>query len=124
MHYQNLPGVGGGFGGGGGGGGGGAGLPISAVAGKTAPAPRAPWVAPGNYTVRLTVDGKTQTQPLVVKQDTRVKTPAVAMREVYALTDSMYFTRPLSGENSWDRSDIAVSKYDCTELSGRNNVRP
>ena len=85
VHYQNIAGVGGGFGGG-------QALPISAVPGRSYPAPRAPWVAPGNYTVRLIVDGKSFTQPIVVKQDPRVKTPAPAMREVYALTDSMYFT--------------------------------
>jgi hypothetical protein len=87
VHYQNLQQIpgGGGFGGGGG-------LPISAIPGRSAPAPRAPWVAPGTYTVRLTVDGKSQTQPLVVRQDPRVKTPALAMREVYTLSDSMYFT--------------------------------
>ena len=88
VHYQNLPvipGGGGGFGGGGG-------LPISAVPGRSAPAPRAPWLPPGSYTVRLRAGDSTYTQPLVVRQDPRVKTPALAMREVYALTDSMYFT--------------------------------
>jgi photosystem II stability/assembly factor-like uncharacterized protein len=48
----------GGRGGGGGGGGGG---------GRGGPPP----VAPGNYSVRLTVDGQTFTQPLVVKPDPR-----------------------------------------------------
>lgn len=92
VHYQNLPAVGGG-GFGGGGGGGGAGLPINSVAGRGAPAPRAPWVAAGRYTVRLTVDGKTFTQPITVKQDPRVQTSAVAMAQVYKLTDSLYFTQ-------------------------------
>jgi len=86
VHYQNVPGVGGGFGGGG------AGLSINAIPRNTAPAPRAPWVAPGNYTVRLTVGTQVREQPIEVKQDPRVRTPAPAMREVYALTDSMYFT--------------------------------
>jgi photosystem II stability/assembly factor-like uncharacterized protein len=90
VHYQPLPAVGGG-GGFGGGGGGGAGLPINSVPGLGQPAPRAPWVAAGSYTVRLTVDGKTHTQPLVVKQDPRVKTPSEGMRAVYQLTDSLYF---------------------------------
>jgi len=31
-----------------------------------------PWVVPGEYTVRLTADGKTFTQPLLVKLDPRV----------------------------------------------------
>ena len=34
---------------------------------------RGPAVLPGNYTVRLTVNSKSQTQPLVVKADPRVK---------------------------------------------------
>ena len=84
--YQPIAGGGGGFGGGG------VALPITGIAGNTAPAPRAPFVAPGTYTVRLTVDGITSTQSIVVKQDPRVKTSVLAMREVYALTDSMYFT--------------------------------
>jgi len=94
VHYHPLPAVGGGgFGGGGGGGGGGAGLPINSVPGRGAPAPRGPWAPPGKYTVRLNVDGKTYTQPLVVKQDPRVKTPATIMHDVYSLTDSLYFTQ-------------------------------
>ena len=99
VRYQPLPGIGGGGGGGGGSGGGAAGggqpittLPINAIARNTAPAPRAPFVAAGNYTVRLITPDTTYTEPLVVRQDPRVKTSAIAMREVYALTDSMYFT--------------------------------
>jgi hypothetical protein len=42
--------------------------------------------------VRLTVNGRTHAEPIAVRQDPRVKTPALAMRDVYALTDSMYFT--------------------------------
>jgi photosystem II stability/assembly factor-like uncharacterized protein len=67
-------------------------LPISASPYNTAPSPTVPFVAPGAYTVRLTVNGRPHAEPIVVKQDPRVKTPALAMREVYALTDSMYFT--------------------------------
>jgi len=32
-----------------------------------------PWAAPGNYTVELTADGQTYSQPLTVKMDPRVK---------------------------------------------------
>ena len=82
VHYQPIPGVGDGRGGGG--------LPIAAVPYDTVPAPTTPWVAPGTYTVRLTVDGKTYSQPIVVKQDPRVKTPALAMQQVYMLSRAMY----------------------------------
>ncbi len=37
--------------------------------------PRGPLVLPGKYQVRLTVDGKSFTQPLTVQMDPRVKTP-------------------------------------------------
>jgi hypothetical protein len=67
-------------------------LPISATPYNTAPAPNVPFVAAGNYTVRLTANGRTYTQPITVRQDPRVRTSAAAMREVYALTDTMYFT--------------------------------
>ena len=66
-------------------------LPIQAIPYNTAPAPTTPWVNPGTYTVKLTVDGKSYTQPIVVKQDPRVKTPALAMQQVYSLTKAMYY---------------------------------
>jgi photosystem II stability/assembly factor-like uncharacterized protein len=86
VHYQPLPG-----GGGGGRGGGGAGLPIAAVPYNTAPSPSTPWVNPGTYTVKLTVNGKSYTQPITVKQDPRVKTPAIAMQQIYTLSKASYF---------------------------------
>src|SRR5262249_11473422 len=57
------------------------GLPIAAVPHRTAPAPATPSVAPGVYTVRLTADGKSYTQPLTVKMDPRVKTPAAGLQQ-------------------------------------------
>ena len=87
VHYQPLPDVPGG----GGRGGRGGGLPITAIPHNTAPAPTTPWVSPGTYTLALTVAGKKLTQPIEVKQDPRVTTPAPAMRQVYAWTDSLYF---------------------------------
>lgn len=50
----------------------------------------APWAPPGAYTVRLTVDGKSYTQPLTLKLDPRVKTPAVALKQLSTLTREMY----------------------------------
>jgi photosystem II stability/assembly factor-like uncharacterized protein len=49
-------------------------FPISAIAHDTVKYPLGAWALPGNYTVRLTVDGKTSTQPFVVKMDPRIKT--------------------------------------------------
>ena len=65
-------------------------LPIAAIAHDTVPAPTTPWANPGTYTVRLTVDGKSFTQAIVVRQDPRVKTPALAMAQVYQLSKATY----------------------------------
>jgi len=50
-------------------------FPISAIAHDTPLLPLGVWALPGNYTVRVTVDGKQFTQPLTVKMDPRIKTP-------------------------------------------------
>jgi photosystem II stability/assembly factor-like uncharacterized protein len=46
--------------------------PISANAGDTPREPLGPFVLPGTYTVKLTVDGNVMTRPLTVKMDPRV----------------------------------------------------
>ncbi|HMC77396.1 MAG TPA: hypothetical protein VKH34_09690 [Vicinamibacterales bacterium] len=79
VHYQPLPG-----------GGGRGGLPIAAVPFNTVPAPTTPWAPPGQYTVKLTVNGKTLSQPLTVAPDPRVKTPALVMQQVYTLSTAAY----------------------------------
>ena len=83
VHYQPLPGGAGGRGGGQ--------LPIAAVPYDTVPSPTTPWVAPGTYTVQLTANGRTYSQPIAVRQDPRVKTSPLAMRQVYSLSRAMYF---------------------------------
>ena len=71
-----------------------------AVAGHATLSESTPWAAPGNYTVRLTVDGKAYTQPLVLKLDPRVKTPAAALAPLHALTRQM-----------WDGAQTAKKAY-------------
>ena len=61
-----------------------------AVPHRTYDAVNAPWAPPGNYTVRLTVDGKTMTQPITVKLDPRVKTPAPGLAQLATLSREMY----------------------------------
>jgi hypothetical protein len=70
---------------------GGPNLPIAAIAHNTIAAPTTPWVNPGTFTVKLTVNGTSYSQPLVVKADPRVKTPALAMQQVYTLSKAMYY---------------------------------
>ncbi len=47
--------------------------PISAVVAETAPGATSPWVMPGAYKVKLTVNGKSYIQSLTVEMDPRVK---------------------------------------------------
>lgn len=70
--------------------GGGGGLPIAAIANNTVPTPNSPWVAPGEYTVKLTVIGKSYMQPLTVKMDPRVKTPALGLEQQFTLSKALY----------------------------------
>ena len=64
--------------------------PIAATYHQTAPDPTSPWVMPGKYTVTLTVNEKTYTQPLVVTMDPRVKTTPVSLRQQHDLSLAAY----------------------------------
>ncbi|MGH9139680.1 MAG: hypothetical protein ACRD2I_00915, partial [Vicinamibacterales bacterium] len=82
VHYQPLDG---------GGRIGGPTLSMGAIGLNTMASPTTPWVNPGPFSVQLTVNGKTYSQPIVVKADPRVRTPALAMQQVYSLSTSMYY---------------------------------
>ncbi len=78
MHYDAIPGGGGGGRGGGGGANG-------AVPHRTYSGVNSPWVAPGDYVVRLSANGQTVSQPISIKMDPRVKvTPEV--QQIFTLT--------------------------------------
>ncbi len=81
MHYQplNVP----------------ASYPIAATFMNTAPNPTSPWVLPGIYTARLTVDGKKYEQAFTVKMDPRVKTSTkdLAVQHDLSLTCYNYISK-------------------------------
>jgi photosystem II stability/assembly factor-like uncharacterized protein len=58
--------------------------PIAAIYRDTPSEPRGPLVLPGEYRARLTVNGKTYSEPLTVKMDPRVKTPSEGLRQQFA----------------------------------------
>lgn len=64
--------------------------PIAAIYMNTAPAPTAPWVMPGNYSVVLTADGKSYSQPLTVIMDPRVKTSLRDLAEQSRYSQQLY----------------------------------
>ena len=67
------------------------GYPISAVPMATPQGPEGPLALPGNYVVRLEVDGRHLEAPLTLRQDPRVQLPA------QALADQLRLARELAG---------------------------
>jgi hypothetical protein len=61
-----------------------------AVPGRTYPNYNVPWVPPGTYTVRLTVDGVTKTQPMTVRLDPRVHLAPEALATLNRLSTDLY----------------------------------
>jgi len=47
--------------------------------------PLGAWVVPGDYTAKLTVDGKSYSQPFVVKMDPRIKTSITDLRKQFEM---------------------------------------
>ena len=48
-----------------------------------------PWIVPGEYTVKLTVNGKSSTQPLTVKMDPRSKATPEGLQRQFALASQL-----------------------------------
>ncbi len=65
-------------------------LPMQAIFEDTAPANNAPWVLPGSYLVKLTVDGVAYEQPIAVKMDPRVKTSLPGLTEQFTFCKRIY----------------------------------
>ena len=65
------------------------GYPISAVPHATPQEPQGPLALPGNYVIRLTVDGHPIEAPLSVKPDPRVTSPAGALQKQFELASSL-----------------------------------
>ena len=64
--------------------------PIAAVYANTAPEATSPWALPGGYTVRLTANGKTWSQPLTIRMDPRVKTSPAILQQQFTLSMEAY----------------------------------
>jgi photosystem II stability/assembly factor-like uncharacterized protein len=56
-------------------------FPISAIVHNTPLYPLGAWALPGSYTVKLTVDGKSYSQPLTIKMDPRIQTSLDDLRK-------------------------------------------
>src|SRR5260370_40750500 len=68
-------------------------FPISAQYRNTPPTPTSPRVMPGDYTVTLTINGKSLTQRLAVKMDPRGKTSFADLQDQFDLWRELYRLR-------------------------------
>jgi photosystem II stability/assembly factor-like uncharacterized protein len=64
--------------------------PISAIYGDTPRGPQGVLAPPGTYTVKLTADGKSFTQPLKLRMDPRVPTPPEGLAAQFDLAMRIY----------------------------------
>ncbi len=64
--------------------------PIGATYMDTAPDPTSPWVLAGNYTAKMTVNGKTYTQTFTIKQDPRIKTSSEKLKQIHDMSVICY----------------------------------
>jgi hypothetical protein len=70
--------------------------PMTAIIHNTPPDATAPWVMPGNYKIRLTVNGQTQEQPMTITMDPRVKTSTTQWQRQHDLSMICYEGRKKS----------------------------
>jgi photosystem II stability/assembly factor-like uncharacterized protein len=63
--------------------------PMTAVYRDTPPVPTSPWVLPAKYTVTLTADGRSYTEPLAVKMDPRLKVSLADLQEQLELAQQL-----------------------------------
>ena len=77
LRYQPVPGVAATYG-------------IAAIYMNTPSAPTAPWALPGKYTVVLTVNGKSYSQPLELRMDPRVTTEQKDLAQQLRLSKQLY----------------------------------
>jgi photosystem II stability/assembly factor-like uncharacterized protein len=96
-------------------------FPISATYRNTPPSATSPWAVPGDYTVTLTVDGKTLSQPLTLAMDPRVKASAADLHGQFDLSWRLYQLRLKLAPIGEKFDDIAEQ---LTKLKARAAERP
>jgi hypothetical protein len=108
-----------------------------AVRHNTPVVPSSPWIMPGDYTIRLTVDGRSYTQALTVKMDPRVHAPEAALQrqfdasmrayhEAMAASAALGQARDLEKQIAARKSSAKLASYrkQLEELSGPEVTSP
>jgi photosystem II stability/assembly factor-like uncharacterized protein len=99
--------------------------------------PSSPWIMPGTYTVKLTANGQSHTQPLTVEMDPRVQTPESALqqqfdasmrayREAMAAGAALEQVRDLEKKPAAGKSPAELTSYrkQLEALSGPEDASP
>ena len=95
--------------------------PISAVYQNTAPDATSPWAMTGNYTVKLTVNGKTYSQNFTLKIDPRVNTTPEKLKEQHDLSNICYEGRQKAMGILEEIKAIKDKSKEISELEGSLN---
>jgi photosystem II stability/assembly factor-like uncharacterized protein len=100
--------------------------PIAAIPHDTPRYPLGPTVVPGTYTVRLTVDGKSSTAPLIVKLDPRVKTSPAGLQKKFEVESKLASLVSQSSVAVMQAGSIHKRLEDLSgaDKPGKTNVEP
>jgi hypothetical protein len=99
--------------------------PISALYERTHAEPQGPFVVPGKYEVRLTVDGKTYKEPLTVEMDPRVKVTQAELQQQLDFaqkTDSLVSLSYSFHEQAAKFQSEVANRQAALEKSGQANA--
>jgi photosystem II stability/assembly factor-like uncharacterized protein len=105
-------------------------LPLSdedatgAVPHRTYPSVNAPWAPPGSYTVRLTANGVSYTQPLTLRLDPRVKTPAAALQQLATVSRELYDAAVATHAAYLEARTLAGSVSDASVRAQLDSIAP
>jgi hypothetical protein len=93
-------------------------LPISANDDDTPRVPQGALVVPGHYTVRLTVDGVTRSQPLTLLMDPRIRISQVALVRQYQMAHDVASLI----DRTYDAHERDIARKDTTDAAALARV--
>jgi hypothetical protein len=94
-------------------------FPISAIVHDTVKYPLGAWALSGSYTVKLTVDGKSVSQPLTVKLDPRIKTSLENLRKEFEMQSGAVEGMNESLESLIQVKSVRAQLKERTEKTGK-----
>jgi photosystem II stability/assembly factor-like uncharacterized protein len=99
--------------------------PISAIYRDTPRAPEGVLALPGRYTVKLSVDGRTYTQPLTLKMDPRAHMTAARLRAQFAMAQRITALMAQTANRKFARYNFELgSLLDAVEGADADTVTP